>query len=66
MGLNSDEPASICAGCAGCLVRADLHADIISRIRPAPDGIGLAVLKHHVIGEDGADEGERLNQLRPV
>ena len=33
----------------------------ISRIRPAPDGIGLAALRHHVIGEDRADERKRLN-----
>ena len=59
--LNSDDPAAICAGSAGCCVRADLHADIVSRIRPAPDGIGLAALKHHVVAEDGADERKRLN-----
>ena len=33
----------------------------ISRIRPAPDGIGLASLQHHVIAEDRADERKRLN-----
>ena len=58
--LNLHLPPAIGAGSAGCGVFADLNLDGITRIGPAPDGVGLAALQDHVVAKDGADERKWL------
>src|SRR5208282_6615585 len=60
--LNFQLPLPVGSCHAGCVLTSNFHLHFVSRIRPAPNGICLASLQHHVVAEDRADEGERLDR----
>jgi hypothetical protein len=54
--LNFCLPFAICASHSRSGIPADVHSDIVTGFRPAPDRVWFFALEHHTVAENRADK----------